>query len=191
MSNQDFYVYFEKSSGEIKKISGRLEECNNDIHFIKVYYEQIKDIYEGKKSFGNYIVRYDIKNKEYSLLLKGQDFKNYDINDHLYKIPMNVKKTDIVVMQNLKKEKWEVKLNRKVTKKIIEDGFKSYSNLLFSVTKKDDPNIIYRSFKISIQDLIDQKSVSILFISKKEITDDLSVFTNKYFDTYTFKVNND
>jgi hypothetical protein len=191
MSNQDFYIYFEKSSGNIKKISGKVEETTEDTFLIKVFYDQVKDIYEGRKSFNDYVISYDIKRKEYALILKGNAFKNYDVNEYLFKVPINIKNSDIKITQNFKKQAWQIKLNRRVAKKIINDGFKSYANLFFSVTKRDDPNIIYRSFKLDIQELIDQSEIIFPFTSNKEITNLLSLYTNKYFDTYSYKVKYD
>lgn len=191
MSEQKFYVYFEKSSGNIRKVSGKQEDTTDDILSVVVTYDQVKDIYEGKKSFNDYVVDYDLKNTKHVLLLKNADFKSYDINEYLYKIPVEeIKSPEVIIVQNLIKKQWEVKLSRKLSNKIKEDGFFSYSKMLFSVTKQDDPNIIYRSFKVSIQDIVNKSSVKIPFTSKHE-HELLSVFTTKHFGTYFHKVKNE
>lgn len=191
MSEQKFYVYFDKSSGSIKKISGKLENITEETMTVSVLYDQVKDIYEGKKSFNDYIVDYDLKNKQHVLILKNTDFKTYDINEYLFKIPCEeVKSPEVTVIQNIKKKQWEVKLSKKVSNKIKEDGYLSYSKILFSVTKQDDPNIIYRSFKISIQDIVNKSSIKVPFVSDQE-TDLLSIFTTKHFSSYQHKVKNE
>lgn len=189
--SEQFYVYFEKSSGQIQRVSGKKYEISDDILSVIVSYDQVKDIYEGRRSFHDYVVDYDLKNHQHVLLLKTEDFKPYNINEYLFKIPTEgMTSSEITVVQNITKQCWEVKLKKSIAKKIKEDGFLSYSNMLFSVTKQDDPNIIYRSFKINVQSLVTTSSTKIPFVSKEE-NEQLSVFTSRHFNTYFHKVKNE
>lgn len=189
MAKPEFYIYYEKSSGIIKKISGKKEDIFEDTDILEANYAEVKDIYEGKKSFNDYIVSYDIKLKSFSLILKDINIKTFDINEYLFKIPLlDDTNSDLVVVQNFKKMLWEIKINKKIIQSVKENGVSSYSKLFFSITKKDDPNIIYRSFRFNINEILEKHTVTIPFVCYQEELENVSVFTNKYFDTYSYKV---
>ena len=58
--------------------------------------------------------------------------------------------------------------------------------LYFSITAKHDPNILYRSLKVSMSEL--NKIHVIPFEFENEKNKDVSLYTAKYFDSYAHEV---
>ena len=178
-----FCVYFEKNTGLIKKISGKKEKIDNLLS-ITVPYTQVADIYEGKKSFNNYTVEYDINQRQYKLQLANDltfhSFKFFEISD-------TVDKPEITVIQHVKKRYWEIKIDKKLAKTMLKDNFYSRSYLSFSITKKGNPHQLYRCFKIDVYSLVQNLVEVVPFIFDTE-TKDTSVYTLRQFESYSHKV---
>jgi hypothetical protein len=107
----------------------------------------------------------------------------------LYQIPKHGSKSaDLIIVQDLKNSVWNISIDNTTLEFVKAHGLSLYDKILLSVTKKDDPNILYRTLYIDLGMLI-EKAVKIPFKFDSEFHGrDVSIYTNKYFDSYAFKV---
>lgn len=99
---------------------------------------------------------------------------------------------DLIVMQNLNKGYWEIELNPRTRKFLKSSGFYPKDYLIFSLTAKHDPHILYRTFEFKLSDLIEENKQIVPFkydIERKGV--ELSLYTPKYFDNYAHEIIND
>lgn len=180
------YVYYDKKEGLIHKISSRKEESTYDI--LEIDRKEAKFFLTGEKKTSDYKVSYDIISKTIVIthINESNSLGTYD--KILYQIPKNNDNADLVIEQNYKNNTWKVSIEDNTLSFIKTHGLSVYDKILLSVTKKDDPNILYRSMYIDIGKLI-EKSIDIPFKFEFEFKHtDVSIYTNKYFETYSYKV---
>jgi hypothetical protein len=181
--NNERYVCY-NDAGQIEKISRRPDE---NLDSIKVSYEDVKDLLEGKKSIVNYKVEYDFLERKYVLKNLEQWKNDKLITAFIYEIPNNTTDDyEIRIVQNNKKQCWELEVNpifletlknQNVTFNPVEQQF--------SITKKYDPNVLYRVIKFN-------NNVSIPFEYDFEFdNEDVSVYTIRKFSTYIHEVINE
>jgi hypothetical protein len=106
-------------------------------------------------------------------------------------MPQNNNEADLTIEQNLKERKWIFSLSKETLSFIVEQNSLIEENILLSITKKDDPNILYRNIYIDLEKLA-TTFVNIPFESDYELgTNNVSIYTNKYFDTYSHRIINE
>jgi hypothetical protein len=186
------YVYFDPTAGKIHKI-GRKDDTLEKLSWILVHPEDVEPIMSGKKHVDEYKVSFDPDKKHYKLLerLSTIDDNVYNV---LHEIP--IKKTDVekyydvdlIISQNLKETCWKVKISSEI-QKACQNGAFLYKNLLFSITAKHDPNILYRLLRVDFSSLVLNGYMVFPFEEKfEEVESDISIFTSKAFDSYIYEV---
>jgi hypothetical protein len=179
------YVYYDKETGEIHKISPKKEETKYEI--LELDYLEANPLLTGEKKTSDFKVFYDIVSK--TVLLKNINESAALLYDKiLYKIPNDESQTDLIIEQNFITKSWNVILKEETLYFVKKHNLSLYDKILLSVTKKDDPNILYRTLYVDLGKLI-EKSWSTPFkfdfeFERKEV----SIYTNKYFDSYSYKV---
>ena len=181
--SDEFWVFFEKDTGIIKKISGK-KETTKDLSSISVPYEQVKDIYEGKKNFNNFFVEYNVQKKEYTLRVAEEKVITFL---KFLEIDNKIKNPEILIIQDIKKKNWEIKIHKQLAKKFQKEKLYSHFYVSFSITKKGNPHILYRFLKIDLYSLVNELHKTIPFDTIHE-TEEVSLFTSKTFESYTHKV---
>lgn len=187
-TNAGMYVHFYSENGKIIKISSKEESLDN-AHSIFVDYGDIKDIQEGVRSLDDYLVTFDpIKNK---LVVTNQleQVKIPNVRDRLYKIPYTNPNADITVTH--RNGDWLVSLAQE--KRVAEEAVRHHFNfnliMYFSITEKNNPNILHSLCKVTYQSLMAETEVD---ITDQIVTDinpnNVSIYTAKYFDSYNFEV---
>tara|TARA_B100000424_G_scaffold271528_1_gene274673 strand:- start:1027 stop:2376 length:1350 start_codon:yes stop_codon:yes gene_type:complete len=120
-------------------------------------------------------------------LVNSNNLKNGEkvlLGDKLYSVERD-KEYDIIITQDIRDKLWFLDLNPSTLKFFQLSHYKQDDMLYFSVTAKHDPNILYRSLKIPLNSL--KEKVTIPFINKDE-TEDVSVYTAKYFEAYGHEI---
>ena len=185
------YVCFDKDSGKINSITNEVPD--EIINFIEVETEEVSTLLSGKEPFSTYIVEFDPLDSMLKLKHKSDLNKVYiDINKAIYKIPSNVKNSDVEIIQDFENTCWKFLLGNSLKKNLKSGGINYNAKLVFSVTKKHDPNILYRTLQVNLREII-QKNYFVLpfemtFEKNKE---DISIFTEKLFSTYNYTRIND
>ena len=136
---------------------------------------------------------YSDKNKELKLnrsikigdlILKNNNVFIYDSIDSTLHLD-----NDIVIQQDTNNNVWNISINPHTKKFLRMSGYNPKETLYFSVTKKYDPNILYRSLEFTVGDLLSESLSIIPFICDSEQDpNNVSIYTAKYFDKYAHEV---
>jgi hypothetical protein len=176
------YVFFNSETGDIEKISNSREEIQN-FSFIKVLTQNLDDIFTGKKRIEDYKVVHNLQKDSHDLIFLNDEIIVPHIGDKIYQIPKvsesKIHSYDLTVRQDIREKFWHF---------FINDNVKQITNkLFFSITAKNDPNILYRTFIVDTR--IDKGCVSFPFVYEKEFDNkNISVYTNKVLNKYAHEV---
>ena len=184
------YVYFDQETGKIEKIGGKSDP--KGLSFITVDSKIVKPILSAEKSLDDYIVEYDITKKQLSV----KELKRPETEDERSLLTFKeilktqkTKKIDVLLQQDFKNKCWAISLSEKIKEQFHDESAYIRSNMFFSVTKKGNPNILYRTISFPISDLIKQDKLSVPFECDFEFDKlEVSVYTSSYFDVYKYEV---
>jgi len=106
-----------------------------------------------------------------------------------YCVPVNNKTVpDITICQDTVNKVWKIIINSTIKKALTATINTDYT-LYFSITSKNDPNVLYRSLEFTVSNLVADGSLTIPFKYDIESNfDDVSIYTSKYFDNYLHEV---
>lgn len=186
----DRYVYYD-DHGEITSISNTNDEEGN---YITVPLEKVMNFLLGKESTSFYVVVYDTLIKQHMLKLKyHSDETAFRIGDEIFKVNhSSCEKPDLVITQDLLEKKWRFQVDEGLKLYLKSQSFDYNKKLYFSITRKNDPNELYRVLTVNFKDLVEKDFCEIDFEFQSEGSkDDLSVYTTKKFETYVHEVIND
>lgn len=181
--NHDRYICF-NDKGQIEKISRRPDD---NLESLKVQYTDVKDFLDGSESLINYCVEYDFLEKKYKLKNLKEWQEDRLISSFIYEIPETVEEDyEIKIIQNNKDQCWQLEINPTLLETLRDQNI-SFNPVEqhFSVTKKYDPNVLYRTIKFD-----DTKKVPYEYdfeFDKYEVT----VYTIRKFSTYLHEVINE
>ena len=99
------------------------------------------------------------------------DIDSYLVDDLIYEIPQdNIDNSDIKVTFNIKDTCWKFTIGGDLKANILAHkvSFKQIMN--FSITKHNDPNILYKTISFNFDDLVDGKYVVVSFDSILNLT---------------------
>lgn len=180
------YVYFD-TNGEIVSISNRNTEEGN---FIKVELEEVINLITAKEPLGKYIVLFDTVTKKHVLRSRFiEEEIQFDINNQVYQVPVvKSERPDFTLVQDIKNRKWFLKLDLSLKENLKNKSVQFTNSLHFSITKKNDPHILYNFFVIDLKS-ITEEDIEIPFTSEFELdANNISVYTTKRLETYYHEV---
>jgi len=178
------YVVFNKDNGEIESISN---DVTNEDTYIQVPLADVLSLKTGVENISNYHVQYNPKNKELELKSKYEfALDALTVNDSIFELPETlVDDADVQVIQDIPNTCWKIKLGNSIRDNIKRKGINLKANILFSVTKKGDPNILYKTLSAHIGKTVADNYYIVPFDMPFETTDiPISVYTARKFDTY-------
>lgn len=182
------YVKFDQNNGSVLGVSPRMFDDGN---VIPVSFSDARPIIKGLRKRKDYKVEFDSTTQNFQLIYKPtQVIENFKITKSIYEVPRKgVVDPDIHVVQDLPYTCWKVFVSQKIMKEV--DHFRSRINDVheFAITKKHDPNILYRNLEVDVQTLLQQSYVIKEFEYDFEFDSrfDLSIFTSKKFETYLYE----
>lgn len=187
------YVYFDQETGKIEKVGSFIKD--EPLSYITVDQSKVSPIMKGEKGIDEFIVEYDIVNKKLNL----KEVKRAHDNDERSILSFKeiskhqkTKKVDVLIQQDFIEENWKVTLSSKIIENLKKESVRITANLFFSITKKNDPNILYRTISCSIGDLVDKGTLTFPFESQIEVDKtQISVYTSTYFDVYKYEILNE
>jgi hypothetical protein len=184
MSEKLTYVIFNKDTGEITGIRNSVDESDT---YIQVPLKDVLSLKRGQESKKNYIVQYNPKSKTLELQSKyDQSFDAASVNDIIYEIPTdNVDDADVQIVQDIPNTCWKIKVGNTLKKNIKSKGINLNASMMFSITEKGDPNILYKTLSVHVgQALNDNYYVVPFSMPFEETNTPLSIYTVRRFDTY-------
>jgi len=184
--NKKRYVYFD-DDGNITSIKNNYKELGN---YIIVEIDDVYDLVTGKEVVSNYVVLFDTVTKQHKLSHRYiEDEYQFDINDQIYQIPVNIQdRPDVVIIHNKKEKKWIIELDKAIQDNLLSNKLSFRADMGFSITKAHDPHVLYQYIYCAIDDLKNGK-IEINFASELELDSSaVSVYTIKRFEKYSYEV---
>lgn len=181
------YAVFNPATGELLSLPNTKPTEGS---FISVAEDDIKGILDGSESMNFYYVHYFKRANMYELRQRSNhDIDSYFVNDLIHEIPTEADNPDITVTKNVKDTCWKITIGGDLEMNILAQKISlTKTQISFSVTKKDDPNILYKTLKFSFDELINGKYVVLPFLDKFEFDNEtVSVYTIKKFDSYKYE----
>lgn len=178
------YVIFNKDNGEIQSISNVAD--SND-SYIQLPLADVMSLINGTENMSNYHVQYNPKTKELELKSKYEfALDALTVNDSIYELPEDtIEDADVQVIQDIPNTCWKITLGKSLKENIKRKGINLNASFLFSVTKKGDPNILYKTLSVHIGQTVADNYCIVPFDMPFEATKiPVSVYTARKFDTY-------
>ena len=183
-----YRVYFDKKSGQIQSITTK-EKANLDTYFSTTFNE-VKEFIDGTKNLIDHKVVYDLKKSNY-LIVHKNDKIVLDVDNLIHQI-QDGNDAQLLVTKNNPERYWQLFLDSNLTKKNSIHANVLDETLWFSITQKNNPNILYRHFDVSLKELTDKEKINIAFNSQEEFDlEKYSVYTNRRLVSYAKREIND
>jgi len=187
MSEQMMYVSFNKDTGDVISIGNEVDETTS---YITVPLSKVINILEGVEPAKNYIVQFDPKTKSLEFVSRFEFvYDNCSVNELIYEvIDTDDTDPDVLVIQDIPNTCWKVKIGSEFKKNLKSKGVSLNANLMFSVTEKNDPNVLYKTLFVDFgRAVVDNYYIIPFTMPFEEVSMPLSVYTSKRFDTYQLK----
>ena len=179
LPKQERYVVFDPTNGDVISVPNYKPKEGS---YIPVEEHEVKGMISGQEPLSYYYVHY-IKRSNTSI-------DSYLVDDLIYQLPNVSSETpDIHVLQNIKDTCWKITIGGDLKANILAQKVNFKNTITFSITEKDDPNILLKTLSFSFADLSDVKYVVLPFDSDFEFSaKPVSVYTIKNFDRYLYEV---
>lgn len=183
--NNKFKVYFDENTGKILSITNKnVEDLDN---FFYTSSRNVEEFLIGNKSITKNKVIFDIKSQEYKII-SNQEILVLNIDDQLFKIKQ-LSDAQIIITQNIKEKKWQISASPETKEKMKDITSRLEEFISFSITEKNNPNILYNYYRTPIKEIIKNDTVFFNFSSEFENSfDNVSVYTDKKFEKYSHGV---
>lgn len=178
-----YNVYYNQETGNITSITTKdrphLKTCYTTT------FNEVEDFITGTKNLIDYKVVYDLQSANYFIAHKDDKIV-LDIDNLVHNITSS-NNAQLTVIKNNVDKKWQIVIDLELTyKNNIDKAAILDETLWFSITQKNNPNILHRHFSISLQELIDCTTIDIDFLSQDESKlTNYSVYTNRRLVSYS------
>jgi hypothetical protein len=179
----DYYVYFDKDTGNIIAISN--EELFYE-NFVQVDFKEIERFFNNKDNFINFKITFD-QDGAVKFVNKNQSELNFKSNI-VETIRLN--ENDNILTVEWSKQGWTFIMNAKF---LQHSRAKSLgAKLFFYITTDNNINFLIRQIEIQLRTLINNGYVFVPFTSEKENNiENISMFTLPFFESYGMKIKHD
>ena len=182
------YAVFNSETGElISLLNYKPKDCN----FIEVDGLEVTGLLSGAEQMSYYYVHFSKIKKTYELRLRiNTNIDSYSVNDLIYEIPKNsIDNADLSITQNIKDTCWKIQIGGDLKANILSQHISLNNKVSLSVTRKNDPNILYKTLHVDFSSLENNKYVILPFTDKFEFEgEEVSIYTMKKFDEYSYGV---
>lgn len=169
-----YWLIFDKDSS---KIIGLQNYAPDHQYALEVNEDLYVDFIENPDKKENYVVKFDLAKKKYTLLEYEQPKFNYDIKDIIYHIPKK-DDADCMITRNTEWRNWKLYVN--VKEKLLLNPNQLCK---FSVTKENDPHLLIRTFDATVEQIANGHIVQFEY---DEEEGDVSIYTPKIFNSYGY-----
>lgn len=177
--NNDRYIAFD-DNGNLVSIGRYKDESYSNL---KITFDEVREIIEGKESIFNYKVEYDFIEKRY-LLKNKYDIEQDQLKEsYLYELKKSTTKSDVKIIKNNKNKCWNLEIDPDIFEGIQEGSiYADPKDQYYSVTLKYNPNFLYRVLKF------DETCVIPFEFDFEFDNESVSLYTVRKFSTYSFEV---
>jgi hypothetical protein len=185
------HVCYDVDTGIIKSISTSQVE---NMPFVLVHFDQVKDILEGKDFVENYKIIFSSDDKDF-VFVKKEDEEEIlqSINDVIFQIPFLVNTgypiiydslNDITIIQDYNDTCWKVYINGGLAYRLKKKNLYFDKSFDFYITDYNDPNILHKTISVPVKDLLVNFCVIFPFDELEYQEQRVSIFTRKLFTKY-------
>jgi len=182
------YAVFNSDTGELLSVLNyKPENCS----FIEVDPLEVTGLLSGEDQMSYYYVHYSKITKKYELRLRiNNNIDSYSVNDLIYEIPKDtIDNADLSITQNIKDTCWKIQIGGDLKANILAQHISLHNKVSLSVTRKNDPNILYKTLYVDFSSLENNKYIILPFTDKFEFEgEEVSIYTMKKFDQYSYGV---
>jgi hypothetical protein len=188
------FVFYEPETGEIKGISNLANE--QTLPSVTVTFSQVKSLLEGKDVIHNYKVVFSPDAKDYAFIrLDEQEEILQSVHDVIFQFPSRTDTSipleydptnDITVIQDYAETCWKVYINGTLARSLRDR--KLYFDQIYEIylTEFNDPNVLYKTLKIPMTELINNFYCILPFDRIDEDQVRVSVYARKIFEKYQY-----
>jgi len=173
---QEHYVYYDKETNRIHKISPINQESK--FEFFSIDSKIVEPILKGLCKLDDYIVYFDYKLKKFSIKKKQNE---------LY--------SDVSIIEIEKSENPDLDIQVDKTyitfnfHETLQESVKAdQSSLIFVFTEQHNPYKLYFSFNIQTKELLANNKIQHQ-LTKSQLKNGVSMYTNSVFETYNLTIN--
>lgn len=173
---QEHYVYYDKETNRIHKISPINQESK--FEFFSIDSKIVEPILKGLCKLDDYIVYFDYKLKKFSIKKKQNElYSNVSI--------IEIKKTENPDL-DIQVDKTHVTFNFHET---LQESVKAdQSSLIFVFTEQHNPYKLYYSFNMQTKELLANNKIQHQ-LTTSQLKNGVSMYTNSVFETYNLTIN--
>lgn len=182
------FVYFNESTGTVTHIV-RNKQDNLDQPCIEVDLDEVQPVLSHKMPVKDIIVEFNPAEKKYAIKKTKLDVELYDINEGIYEFKTDSNVADILLTQDIPNKCWRVEIDKDLRANMLLARVGIDALLTFSITQKDNPNVLYKILRVPLRNLIDQGYYILPYTESFEFKiNPVSIYTSRRFDTYVYKV---
>lgn len=179
------YVHYIQDTGEIIKVSNVSSSTVDGQDVISATYEEVEPILLGIRRLEDFEVDINFKTKQRELIGKTIKDAIVSIDNVFYKIPNDQPNPDVFI--KCYSDRWTIGLSKLV--KPLYDNYHKDLSFMFSITDKNDPNILHDVFNVSLKDLIKHYEIDVTSQLTLPVNiSDVSIYTFRYFNTYNQEI---
>lgn len=179
-----FYVFYDEASGVIKAISPNYETDFLNFGVTQIPFETAFKFLSGEYSTNGWYVA-SSSTLENGVLTQDQFDFTPQVDTELTMVPrknymLHVKSAIDIAFIPL-----EERIEVTVPEMDFKINTKGKEDMIFYITKRNDPSEVFATFKVNVEELFTEGKVSIPFTTKVK---DFSVYTKRMFRFYQFSV---
>ena len=173
------YLIFDPKTGKILSLTGQKQESN----CLEITHDKFKELRDS--SITRYRIEFNPTTTVYEVVLNNKnDDSEFLVDNLLHKVNPTDGETDIVLEKDYTQNIWRLKFGETFSKQLIEKKVQLRFVKHFSITKKNDPHVLYRTLQFDL----DSNNYEINFADIDEKLDTYSIYTYKRFNSYGHKV---
>lgn len=188
------YVYYNSDNGELYSISNEYSEI--DFPYVIVPVNEVKNILTSHDSIHDYKVIFSPDEKDFVLVKKDQEEEILEtIHDVIFQIPFTVDTSipliydtmnDLTFIQDYGDTCWKIYINSSLANSLKDKNLYFDKHYYIYVTAKNDPNILYKTMRVSMANIINEGYFIIPFdnIDYSELP--ISLYCKKIFVKYQY-----
>lgn len=179
-----FLVYYNAETGEIKAITPAKEELFSDFACTQIPFETAFKFLNGEYTTQSWYVA-SCSTEQDGVLTQDQFDFQLQVDDKLTMIP----RKDYMLNVTSAIEVTLIPIDSRVEISVPDVKFpmnlKDREDMIFYVTKRNDPSEVYATFSVNPEELFEKKKISFPFDAKVR---DCSVYTKKMFRFYQMSI---
>lgn len=179
-----FYVFYDDQSGIIKAISPNYETDFIDYAVTQIPFETAFKFLNGEYSTTGWYVS-SLSSESEGVLTQDQFDLQPQVDDELTMVPRKDYMVNLSSAIDLTLIPIEGRIEVSVPEIKVKLDLKGKPDMLFYVTKRNDPSEVYLTFSVNIEELFEKKTISFPFDGKFK---DCSIYTKKVFRFYQMSI---